>query len=77
MQQSQEEYYFSLPYQQMDLCLYAHNHALPPESIADAVGLAPEDIERVFRDIEQKRRSTRYLHVPPLLVETVPEISAT
>jgi NAD+ synthase len=38
------------------------------------VGLDPEDVARVFRDIEQKRRTTRYLHLPPLLVERVPEI---
>jgi NAD+ synthase len=33
-------------------------------------------VERVFRDIEQKRRATRYLHAPPLLIESVPELEA-
>jgi NAD+ synthase len=72
--QSQEEFYFSLPYEQLDLCLYAHNHSLPAEAVAPAVGLSVEDVGRVFRDIEQKRRTTRYLHLPPLLVEPVPEL---
>ena len=27
--QTQEEFYFSLPYDQMDLCLYAHDRACP------------------------------------------------
>ena len=36
--QSQEEFYFSLPYEGMDLCLYAHDQGLPPEAVADAVG---------------------------------------
>jgi NAD+ synthase len=74
--QSQEEFYFSLPYDQMDLCLYAHNNGLPAEAVGEAVGLATEDVERVFRDIEQKRRATRYLHLPPLLLESVPEVPA-
>jgi NAD+ synthase len=74
--QSQEEFYFSLPYEQMDLCLYAHNHGLSSEAVAEAVGLTTEDVERVFRDIEQKRRATRYLHLPPLLLESVPEVPA-
>ena len=74
--QSQEEFYFSLPYEQMDLCLYAHNNGLPAEAVAEATGLAIEDVERVFRDIEQKRRATRYLHLPPLLLESVPEVPA-
>ena len=30
--QSQEEFYFSLPYDRMDLCLYARNHGLPAAS---------------------------------------------
>jgi NAD+ synthase len=72
--QSQEEFYFSLPYEQMDLCLYAHNHSLPPGAAAEAVGLSEEDIARVYRDIEQKRRTTRYLHLGPQLIEPVREI---
>jgi NAD+ synthase len=72
--QTQEEFYFSLPYEQMDLCLYAHNNGFPPEAVAEVAGLATEDVERVYRDIEQKRRATRYLHLPPLLLEPVPEV---
>jgi NAD+ synthase len=74
--QSQEEFYFSLPYDKMDLCLFAHNAGLPPEAAADAVGLAPEDVARVYRDIEQKRRTTRYLQLPPLLLEPVRELGS-
>ena len=36
----------------------------------------PEQSARVLRDIEQKRAATRYLHLPPLLVDPVPEIAA-
>jgi NAD+ synthase len=73
--QSQEEFYFSLPLEKLDLCLYAHNHGLPAEAVTGAAELSAEDVERVFRDIEQKRRATRYLHQPPLLVEPVAQIS--
>ena len=73
--QTQEEFYFSLPYEQMDLCLYAYNHGMPADSVAEAVGLAPEDVSRVFRDIEGKRRATRYLHLPPLLLKPVEEVA--
>jgi NAD+ synthase len=67
--QTQEEFYFSLPYQRMDLCLYALNAGVPAEVAAPVAGLVPDQIERVWRDIEAKRRATRYLHEPPLLVE--------
>ncbi|WP_144795986.1 NAD(+) synthase [Microbacterium paludicola] len=75
MPQSQEEFYFSLPYSLMDLCLYGLNHGVDAATVAEAAGLRAEQIERVFRDIEQKRRSTAYLHEPPVLVSPVAELS--
>jgi NAD+ synthase len=69
--QSQEEFYFALPYAEMDLCLWAHDHQTPPAEVAAALGLTEAQVERVFRDIEAKRRVSRYLHQVPLLA--VPE----
>ena len=72
--QTQEEFYFALPYRQMDLCLYGRNHGVPAADVASAVGLTPAQVERVYRDIDQKRRTTRYLHARPRLVAAIPEI---
>lgn len=72
--QSQEEFYFSLPHHLMDLCLYGLNQDVPVDQVAAATGLTADQVERVYRDIEQKRRTTAYLHEPPVLVEDVPEI---
>ncbi len=74
MPQSQEEFYFSLPYQGMDLCLYGRNHGVAAGEVAGALGLTAEQVERVYRDIDQKRRTTAYLHMKPLLVEPVTEV---
>jgi len=74
MPQTQEEFYFALPYAQMDLCLYAHNHRIPTSEVARALELREDQVERVFADIEAKRRGTRYLHTSPLLVERVGEV---
>lgn len=73
--QSQEEFYFSLPYDAMDLCLFGKNNGVPAEEIAAALGLTAEQVHRVFRDIEQKRRTTQYLQFGPQLAGDVPEIS--
>lgn len=72
--QSQEEFYFSLPYHQMDVCLYGKNHGMPASEIARILGLTDAQVERVYRDIESKRHATRYLHLKPLLIDDVPEI---
>ena len=68
MPQTQEEFFFALPYGAMDLCLYAHDHGVPAAEVAPVVELTVEQVERVFRDIDAKRRAARYLHSPPLLV---------
>ena len=71
MPQSQEEFYFSLPYDKMDLCLYARNNNVSSEELAPVVNLSAPQVERVFADIDQKRNTTKYLHLKPQLVEQV------
>ncbi|WP_428268625.1 NAD(+) synthase [Haliangium sp.] len=75
MSQTQEEFYFSLPYQQMDLCLWAHDHDVPAAELAPVIGLGEAQAERVYRDIEAKRRTTRYQHYAPLFVTKVDSVS--
>jgi NAD+ synthase len=72
--QGQDEFYFSLPYDKMDICLYARNHAIPAGRVADEIGLTEEQVNRVFKDIDTKRSTTAYLHLSPQLVVEVPEI---
>ena len=45
------------------------------EEVAKEAGLTAEQVERVFRDIRTKRNTTRPLHLGPVLVEAVPEIT--
>lgn len=72
--QGQDEFYFALPYEQMDLALWAHNHAIPADDLAGFLGVSREQAAFIYRDIETKRRTTAYLHARPVLVETVPEL---
>ena len=66
--QSQEEFYFSLPYDKMDLALYARDHRVSAAEASGALGLTAEQVERVYKDIDAKRAQARYLHAAPLLV---------
>jgi NAD+ synthase len=72
--QTQEEFYFSLPYDKMDLCLYARNNGISAADVGMALGLTEQQVERVFRDIDSKRRASRYLHLEPQLVAEVAEV---
>jgi NAD+ synthase len=74
LEQGQDEFYFSLTYDKLDLCLYGKNHAIDPATVGQAVGLNAEQVQRVFDDIDIKRSTTRYMHLSPLLLDDVPEI---
>ncbi len=68
--QTQEEFYFSVPYDKMDLILCGKNQGFSPAEVGRGAGLKTEQVERVFRDIEAKRRVAHYLHAAPALIET-------
>jgi hypothetical protein len=42
--------------------------------VAEATGLPPAQVERIYADIDAKRSATAYLHLWPALVDVVPEI---
>ncbi|TIP96749.1 MAG: NAD(+) synthase [Mesorhizobium sp.] len=72
--QTQEEFYFSLPYDRMDLCLCGLNNGVAAEVVGQAAGLTASQVERVWADIAAKRKATRYLHLRPQLVDEVEEV---
>jgi NAD+ synthase len=74
LEQSQEEFFFSVPYDVMDICLYARNNGHGAAEVAAVTGLSEDDADRVMRDIDQKRRTTAYLQLGPQLLAPVPEI---
>lgn len=74
LEQGQDEFYFSLPYQQMDLALWAHNHDRSAAELAAALGTSVEQAEHVYHDIRSKRRGTRYLHLKAAMIEAVREV---
>lgn len=70
LEQSQDEFYFMAPLEQMDLCLYGWNGGLAPATIAPAAGLDEQQARRMYRFIEGKRRVADYLHAAGLTVDT-------
>jgi NAD+ synthase len=71
LSQTQEEFYFGIPLRKLDLCMYALDHGVPAAEAAPMAGLTAEQVDEVYRDILSKRRTTRYQHEPPMLVEQV------
>jgi NAD+ synthase len=69
--QSQEEFYYNMPTRTLDLVLHALNEGRAAEDAAAEIGFSVEQMERAYADIDQKRLTTRYLHLGPQLVEPV------
>ncbi len=67
--QGQDEFYFALPYDKMDVLLYALNHRVPAAEAAAALEISEDQAKWVYKDLLTKRRTTRYLHLSPLMVE--------
>ena len=72
--QGQDEFYFALPYAQMDLALWGLNHGVSAEDLAPALGISAEQAALVYKDILQKRVTTRPLHAKAQLIRPVDEI---
>jgi NAD+ synthase len=64
--QGQDEYYFSLPYERMDLCLYGLDNGITREEVGEAAGLTPDEVDAVWRNIASKRKVAEYLHAEPV-----------
>jgi NAD+ synthase len=81
LEQSQEEFYFSVPLEQMDLCLFALTEGYAPEEAAPAIGLTPAQVAQVYALIARRKLTAAYLHEPPLTAvgasDTVPRCSTT
>jgi NAD+ synthase len=69
LEQSQEEFYFTLPLEKMDLCLYAKDHGIAAADLVSAVGLDQGLIDRVYDMIEAKRKVAKYLHAHSLIMD--------
>jgi NAD+ synthase len=62
------EFYFRMPYDTLDLLLYAWENSVPVEEVRVAMGLSEEQVRRAFRDFASKFNATRHLRTfPPTL----------
>lgn len=69
LSQTQEEFFFGISLATLDRCMYALDHGIAAEEVGPAVGLTAEQVLGVYRDIAGRRRTTRYQHEAPLLVD--------
>ena len=64
--QGQDEFFFVLPYEKMDACVYGQLNGIPPEEVSAAIGLKAETVEKFYRNISIRRARTEYLRALPI-----------
>jgi NAD+ synthase len=68
--QSDEEFYFRMPYDILDLLLYAWENRVPLAEVCQAMALTEEQVKRALRDFRSKANATRHLHTVPPAVKS-------
>jgi NAD+ synthase len=69
--QTQEEFFFRLPFATMDLLWYAQEHHIPMPEVVAALELSEEQILRAYADFTRKERATDYLRMAPVELDPV------
>ena len=63
---TQQEFFFRLPFETMDLLWYALENNVPISEVAQGMGLTEQQVQRVYNDLTRKQRTTEYLRMPPI-----------
>ncbi len=65
-EQTQEEFFYQLPFDLMDRYWYGFENGYSPKEVAEVMGETEERIAALFRNFERKRKTTEYLRMAPV-----------
>lgn len=65
-EQTQEEFFYQLPFNLMDRFWYGFENGFPAAEVAEAMSETEERVTALFRNFERKRKTTEYLRMSPV-----------
>ena len=65
-EQTQEDFFYQLPFLDMDLIWYGWENGYSPEEIAKVMDYSNDEVLNVFTSFERKVKTTEYLRLPPI-----------
>jgi NAD+ synthase len=65
-EQTQEEFFYQLPFHQLDLLWYAFENKYDPREVAGVMDQSPEEVEHAFAGFERTVKTTEYLRMSPI-----------
>ena len=68
-EQTQEEFFFQMPYQEMDLLWYGLENGIPAEEVGKIMNKSADEIIHIYNNLSRKRKTTEYLRMAPITYE--------
>ena len=65
-EQTQEEFFYQLPYDQMDIYWFGFENGYSPKEVGRVMGETEEHVEALFSNFSRKKRTTEYLRMSPI-----------
>jgi NAD+ synthase len=65
-EQTQEEFFFQMPYKEMDLIWYGMENEISHEEVGKVLGKTAEEIELIYKNLKRKHLTTEYLRMAPI-----------
>jgi len=66
-EQTQEEFFYQLPFEEMDVYWFGYENGYSPQDIANVMEESDDRVTTIFRNFERKSKSTEYLRMTPIL----------
>jgi NAD+ synthase len=65
-EQTQEEFFFQMPFSEMDILWYGYENGYAPSEVGAPLGKTEEQIKFIFNSFARKQRTTEYLRMSPI-----------
>jgi len=66
---SDQEFFFRIPFDKLDYLLYAWEHDVPINDVANVLDISEDAVKRVYKDFASKYRATAHLREVPNTLE--------
>ena len=65
-EQTQEEFFYQMPFEEMDLFWYGWEQGYSPDEVGSVMGKSADEVLKIYRNFERKKKTTDYLRTPPV-----------
>lgn len=65
-EQTQEEFFYQLPFRQMDILWYAYENNVPLTEVSKEMGMTVDTLGKIFENFARKKQTTDYLRRSPI-----------